>query len=54
MRFRVLPSGRVQAISVRVVPRSAPLERCMTGVLERMVLPPHPGAPMEVRYPLTE
>jgi hypothetical protein len=54
MRFRVLPSGRVQAISVRVVPRSAPLERCMTGVLERMVLPPHPGGPMEVRYPLTE
>ncbi len=54
MRFRVLPGGRVRAISVRVVPRSAPLERCMTGVLERMVLPPHPGAPIEVSYPLTE
>jgi hypothetical protein len=54
MRFRVLPSGRVRAISVRVVPRSASLERCMTGVLERMVLPPHPGGPIEVSYPMTE
>lgn len=54
MRFRVLPSGRVRAISVRVVPRSPSLERCMTGVLERMVLPPHRGAPIEVSYPLTE
>ena len=54
MRFRVLPSGRVRAISVRVDPRSPAIERCMSGVLERMVLPPHRGAPIEVSYPMNE
>ena len=54
MRFRVLSSGRVRAISVRVDPRSPEIERCMTGVLERMVLPPHPGAPIEVSYPMNQ
>lgn len=52
MRFRVLPSGRVQAVSVRVVPRAPALERCLAGVLERMVLPPHPGRAIEVSYPM--
>lgn len=54
MRFRVLPSGRVRAVAVRVVPRSREIERCMTGVLERITLPPHRGAPIDVTYPLTE
>lgn len=54
MRFRVLPSGRVRPISVTVVPRAPALERCMSGVLERMVLPPHPGAPIEVNYPMNQ
>lgn len=53
LRFRVLPSGRVRAIEVRLVPRSAVIERCMTGVVERMVLPPHPGGPIEVDYPIS-
>ncbi|TAK18393.1 MAG: hypothetical protein EPO40_37055 [Myxococcaceae bacterium] len=52
MRFRVLPGGRVRAISVRVAPRSPALERCMIGVLERMVLPPHRGRPIEVTLPM--
>lgn len=52
LRLRVLPNGRVRAIEVRVVPRSPVIERCMTGVLERTVLPPHPGGPIEVDYPM--
>lgn len=52
LRFRVLPTGRVQVIDVRVTPRAPTIERCMTGVLERMVLPPHAGASIEVSYPL--
>ena len=54
LRFRVLPTGRVRAIEVRVVPRAPALERCMAAVLERMVLPPHPGGPIEVDFPLNE
>lgn len=53
LRFRVLPTGRVQAIEVLVAPRAPAIERCMTGVLERIVLPPHRGAAIEVTYPLT-
>ena len=52
MRLRVLPSGRVRAISVRVLPRSPGLERCLIGVLERMVLPPHRGRAIEATLPM--
>lgn len=52
MRFRVLPGGRVRATSVRVAPRSPALERCLIGVLERMVLPPHRGRAIEVTLPM--
>ena len=39
--------------SVRIARVKSPaLERCMSGVLERMVLPPHRGAPIEVSYPM--
>lgn len=54
MRFRVLPSGRVQVVAVRVVPRAPAIERCMSAVLAGISLPPHGGGPIEVRYPLTE
>jgi hypothetical protein len=54
MRFRVLSSGRVRVVAVRVVPRAPSLERCMTAVLAGIVLPPHGGAPIEVSLPLNQ